>query len=166
MVEESLMPFVSDGRLISHSDFQILLLDDDASEGELLAGALRAARPEATVYTVSSPETALRYLYKDREFSRHHTPDLVFIDYRMPSNGGRVLSAMKGDPDLRSIPVVVLSRNASGADIAEIYDRQANCCIDKPVNAGDLTADIRGALAFWMNVAVVRRNRTLTAIAR
>src|SRR4051794_10508912 len=89
-------------------DFHILVVDDDAAEGRLLGEALRHARSDAVVHIVSTPEQAIRFLYRDLDFADCPTPDLVFIDYRMPSNGGRVLSILKGDPDLRVIPVVAL----------------------------------------------------------
>jgi len=73
----------------------------------------------------------------------------------MPSNGGRVLSMLKGDPDLRMIPVIAFSQWASTQDISEIYDRHANCCISKVTAAADLTQSVRTALNFWIDVAVL-----------
>jgi hypothetical protein len=67
---------------------------------------------------------------------------------------------MKGDPDLRVIPVVALSVAASAADIREIYARHANCCINKPSVASDLTDDIRTALGFWIDIAILQRHHT------
>jgi CheY-like chemotaxis protein len=139
-------------------DFHILVVDDDAVEGRLLGDALCEVRPDITIHLVSTPEQAIRFLYRDPEFTACPTPDLVFIDYRMPSNGGRVLSILKGDPDLRVIPVVALSVAASAADIREIYGRHANCCINKPSIASDLTDDIRSALGFWIDIALLQRN--------
>jgi CheY-like chemotaxis protein len=105
--EAVMLPIASYGSL--QANFHILVLDDDANEGTLLGGdALCDLRPEIAVRVVSTPEQAIRFLYKDVEFSDCPTPDLVFIDYRMPSNGGRVLSILKGDPDLRAIPVVAM----------------------------------------------------------
>jgi two-component system response regulator len=127
-------------------DFHILLVDDDANEGDLLATALLGTRSRVTVDVINTPEKAIRFLYKDSEFADKPTPDLILLDYRMPSNGGRVLSILKGDPNLRGIPVVAMSRDASAEDIAEIYDRNANCCINKPIDGSDLTQDLRGAL--------------------
>jgi two-component system, chemotaxis family, response regulator Rcp1 len=141
-------------------DFHILVVDDDAVEGRLLGDALRDLRPDITIHLVSTPEQAIRFLYRDLEFRACPTPDLVFIDYRMPSNGGRVLSILKGDPDLRIIPVVALSVDASDTDILEIYGRHANCCINKPSVASDLTGDIRTALTFWVDIALMQRNHT------
>ena len=87
----------------SAKDFHILVVDDDALESGLLGDALRELRPGTTVHNVSSSENAIRFLYGDGDFADCPLPDLVFLDYRMPSNGGRVLSIMKGDPDLRMI---------------------------------------------------------------
>lgn len=139
-------------------DFHILVLDDDAVEGRLLGDALRDARPDAAVHIVSTPEQAIGFLYRDADFAHCPRPELVFLDYRMPNNGGRVLSILKGDPDLRIIPVVAMTLSTSAQDIREIYGRHANCCISKPTDASDLTADLRSALAFWMDVAVINRN--------
>ena len=144
----------------SAKDFHILVVDDDAAEGGLLGDALREIRPGTTVHNVSSSENAIRFLYGDGEFADCPIPDLVFLDYRMPSNGGRVLSIMKGDPDLRMVAVVVLTSEASADDIREIYARHANCCINKPIEASDLNQEVRAALGFWMDVAVQTRSHT------
>ena len=143
--------------------FCILVLDDDANEGTLLGNALCNLRPEATVRVVSNPESAIRFLYKDAEFADCPTPNLIFLDYRMPSNGGRVLSILKGDPDLRAIPVIAMSVDASPQDIQEIYSRNANCCINKPKEISDLTKEMRCALAFWMDVALLQHSRMARA---
>jgi CheY-like chemotaxis protein len=142
----------------SATNFHILVVDDDAVEGGLLGDALRDLRPGTTVHTVSSSEQAIHFLYGDGEYADCPTPDLVFLDYRMPSNGGRVLSIIKGDPDLRMTAVVVLSAGASAEDIRDIYGRHANCCINKPIEASDLNLEVRAALAFWMDVAVQTRS--------
>ena len=140
--------------------FHILVLDDDANEGTLLGDALNHLRPEALVQVVSSPEEAIRFLYKDAEFVGYATPQLIFLDYRMPSNGGRVLSILKGDPDLRPIPVIAMCVDASLQDIHEIYSRNANCCVNKPKEMNDLTKEMRCALAFWMDVALLQHSPT------
>ena len=105
----------------------------------------------------STPETAIRFLYKDAEHAASPTPDLIFIDYRLPSNGGGCCPSLKGDPNLRAIPVVAMSIDASPEQICAIYGRHANCCINKPVNASDLTDDMRSALTFLMDVALMRK---------
>jgi two-component system, chemotaxis family, response regulator Rcp1 len=135
--------------------FHILVVDDNAFEARLLENALQELRQGSTVHTVFSPEEAIRFLYKDAEFARAPRPHLVFLDYRMPSNGGRVLSILKGDPSLRIIPVVALSTEASREDIGQIYDRHANCCINKPASASDLNDSVRDAIKFWMDVALI-----------
>lgn len=153
------MPIITNYGAIRR-DFHVLIVDDDAAEGDLLSGALKEARSNTVVSVVSSPEKAIRFLYRDGEFANAPIPDLVFIDYRMPSNGGRVLSIVKGDPDLRTIPVVVFSVDASAQDIREIYSRHANCCINKSTTMPELTIDLRNALTFWMDVALVQRSLT------
>lgn len=133
--------------------FHILVLDDNECEAKLLTGALEEMRSGITVHTVSSPDEATRFLYCEGEFSKTPRPNLVFLDYRMPNNGERVLSLIKGDPDLRTIPVIALSVCAAPETIAEIYDRNANCCINKPLDLTDFTDSLRSALNFWMDTA-------------
>jgi hypothetical protein len=55
------------------------------------------------------------------------------------------------------IPVVALSVDASAEDIRDIYNRHANCCINKPTNMPELTVDLRNALSFWIDVALIQR---------
>jgi CheY-like chemotaxis protein len=101
------MPLIGSG--LDLSDFHILLIDDDPMESARLGSALQETRPQISI-DVIDPELAIRFLHKEAEFADRRTPDLVLLDYRMPTNGGRVLSILKGDPILRGIPVVVMSR--------------------------------------------------------
>jgi hypothetical protein len=98
------------------------------SEQPSVKCAVRASLSEAPQ---AAPSCAL--------LQRGHSP-------LMPGDGGRALSPLNGEPDLRSLPVVPLSRNASGAEIAQVYTCHANWCIDKLVSATDLTADARGCV--------------------
>ena len=146
----------NDGNRPRHYTFHVLVVDHDANEATRLGDALSNMRPEIAVRVVCDPETAIRYLYKLDEFAGCPSPQLIFLDYRTPRNGGRVLSTLKGDPDLRPIPVIAMSVNASAEDIHEIYSRNANCCINKPMVMTDLTDEMRCALAFWMDTALLQ----------
>jgi chemotaxis family two-component system response regulator Rcp1 len=86
--------------------------------------------------------------------SRCERPDLVLLDLNLPGKNGRqVLCEMKGDPDLRRIPVVILTTSNAEADILESYDLHANCYIVKPVDLPQFLRVVRGIEDFWFSIA-------------
>ena len=132
----------------------MLILDDDEAEGELLRRAFALTPRLVDVHLIASPEKAIAFLYSQDGLHTQPRPDLILLDYLMPSEGGHVLSMLKGDPDLRIIPVIAMCRSHSPEEIRAIYDRHANCCILKPTHVEDLTQALETALLFWMEIAL------------
>jgi len=84
--------------------------------------------------------------------------DLILLDLNLPKMDGReVLAQIKADPDLRRIPVVVLTTSSSEIDILSAYDLHANCYITKPVDLDQFVKVVRSIEDFWL--AIVRLPR-------
>lgn len=133
---------------------QILILDDGNTETESLCECFAQMRQVTEIQVVSHLANAMAYLYaSDKDYGRP-CPDLILIDYCVAGSGGRVLSSLKGDPDLRVIPVIVLCPSEAIEDVKAIYDRHANCCIVRPRCTQDLTNSLTAALAFWVDTAL------------
>ncbi|MEX2092305.1 MAG: response regulator [Pirellulales bacterium] len=93
---------------------------------------------------------AMAYLRQEGEFVDAPRPDLILLDLNMPRKDGReVLLEIKQDPDLRSIPVVVLTTSDSEQDIANMYDLHANCFVTKPVDLEQFTKIVKEIKEFW-----------------
>jgi CheY-like chemotaxis protein len=98
---------------------------------------------------------AMAFLRREGKYQDAPVPDIVLLDLNLPRKDGReVLSEMKQDPRLRSIPVVVLTTSEAEQDIVRTYELHANCYITKPVDLEKFIDIIRAIEDFWL--AVVR----------
>ncbi len=127
---------------------RILVVDDSCADVRLLREAVQEQGIVADLLTVEDGEQALAYL------AHGPRPDLVLLDLNLPRVDGReVLTAMKDDPELRAIPVIVLSTSSSPGDVADCYARHANSYIVKPMHLEELGAVMRAIDDFWLRLA-------------
>jgi chemotaxis family two-component system response regulator Rcp1 len=128
---------------------RILVVDDSVADVRLLQEAVREHALSVDLVAVEDGELALEHLRGPAP-----APDLVLLDLNLPRRDGReVLDAMKGDPALRSIPVIVLSTSSSPRDVADCYARHANAYLVKPMELDDFGALVRSLEAFWLRLA-------------
>jgi two-component system response regulator len=98
------------------------------------------------------------YLRAEPPFTGRRRPDLVLLDFDMPSQEGRaILSELKSDDLLRRIPVVVMSGSAGREDVFRAYDAFANCYVTKPKTPEDFKRVLQGLEEFWFSVAKLPR---------
>ncbi|WP_018503855.1 response regulator [Parafrankia discariae] len=117
--------------------YDVLLAEDDPGDAMLVAEAFLARGLGQTLHTVGDGVEALKYLRDPA----HRRPDLIILDLNMPRMDGReALAAIKADPALRGIPVVVLTTSDAPSDVASSYDLHANAYVCKPQ---DLDAFLR-----------------------
>ena len=134
----------------------ILLADDDEEDRMLAADAMRESRVANDLRFVEDGEELLDYLYKRERYSAPNaapTPGLILLDLNMPRKDGReALREIKADPDLRRIPVVVLTTSKAEEDIYRTYDLGANSFITKPVSFDGLVAVMRDIGRYWIEI--------------
>ena len=115
--------------------FQILLVEDDPGDALITREALESSPLAHELNVVVNGEEAIAYLRKTGEFRHVTSPDLVLLDLNLPRVDGRqVLAEVKGDPVLRSLPIVVLTTSDAESDVARTYELHANAYITKPVD--------------------------------
>lgn len=132
---------------------EILLVEDNPGDVLLTREALADGRILNRLHVVHDGEQALRFLRREGEHADAPRPDVVLLDLNLPRVGGQeVLAAIKGDRDLRSIPVIVLTTSDAETDIAKSYDAHANCYIQKPVEFDRFIAVVRSLENFWLTV--------------
>ncbi len=137
----------------THGRIEILLVEDNPGDVRLTQEVLKDGRIANTLRVVNDGVAALEYLRCEGEFADMSRPDLVLLDLNLPKMDGRdVLAAIKGDSDLRSIPVVVLTTSAAEVDILKAYDLHANCYITKPVDLNDFVEVVRSIEDFWLAI--------------
>jgi two-component system, chemotaxis family, response regulator Rcp1 len=96
---------------------------------------------------------ALAFLRRQGKFGAAPRPDIIFLDLNMPRKDGReVLSEIKQDPDLRHIPVVVLTTSADEEDVLRSYHLHANCYVTKPVDLQQFMKVVSSIENFWFTV--------------
>jgi CheY-like chemotaxis protein len=141
----------------------ILLADDDEEDRMLAADALEASRVVNDLRFVEDGEELLDYLYHRGRYAEpgsSPTPGLILLDLNMPRKDGReALREIKADPELRRIPVVVLTTSKAEEDIYRTYDLGANSFITKPVSFEGLVAVMRDIGRYWIEIVELPPDR-------
>jgi CheY-like chemotaxis protein len=132
---------------------EILLVDDDAGDVRLTVEALKQSKLFTKLSFACDGIEALAFLRREGKFGDAPRPDIILLDLNMPRKDGReVLSEIKGDADLRRIPVVVLTTSADEEDVLRSYDLHANCFITKPVDLQQFIKVVAAIEDFWFTV--------------
>jgi chemotaxis family two-component system response regulator Rcp1 len=132
----------------------ILLVEDNPADVELTLTALRDAQTPPAVHVVSDGEEALEFLNRVGHHIAAPQPDLVLLDLSLPKvDGHQVLDAMKADPVLRRIPVVVISGSSREMDIARAYDAQISAYLVKPAGVSEYFTAVRSLKELWLHAA-------------
>ena len=130
----------------------ILLVDDNEGDILLTREALEEARIINKISIAYDGIQAIDLLKKSARVAGT-MPDLILLDINLPKmNGTEVLSIIKNDPDLRRIPVIMLTTSSSEKDILASYDNYANCYITKPVDLDRFMDVVRTIEDFWISI--------------
>jgi CheY-like chemotaxis protein len=134
----------------------ILLADDDADDRMMAADALEESRLANDLRFVEDGEELMDYLHRQGKYTdpeKSPRPGLILLDLNMPRKDGReALSEIKADPDLRMIPVIVLTTSQAEEDIYRTYDLGVNSFITKPVNFEGLVSVMRTLGKYWFEI--------------
>ena len=135
---------------------EVLLVEDDPGDVLMTQEAFADYKIVNRLTVVTNGEDAIAYMHKQGRFAGAPTPDLVLLDLNLPRRDGReVLRDIKGDPDLRRVPVVVLTTSEADEDVRASYDLHANAYVRKPVDFDQFIAAVRAIDDFF--ITVVRR---------
>jgi CheY-like chemotaxis protein len=132
---------------------RILLVDDSIRDTELALDALQQYRVANEVKTLRDGAEALDYLYRRGEFAGRADPDpaVILLDLKMPRvNGLEVLRQLKADPQLKSIPVVMMTSSREDQDLVDSYRLGVNAYVVKPLSFHEFIEAIKVLGAFWM----------------
>jgi len=137
---------------------QILLVEDSPSDAELTIEALNEAKVANHLTLVEDGVEAMQFLRREGAFSSAPRPDLILLDLNLPRKDGReVLAEIKSNPDLKTIPVVVLTTSQAEQDVLRAYELQANCYVNKPVDFKQFLRAVRSIEEFWLAVVTLPR---------
>jgi len=132
---------------------EILLVEDSPGDVRLTREALTANKIRNTLHVVADGVQALAFLRKQGKHANAPRPNLILLDLNLPKKDGReVLAEIKGNGDLRRIPVVVLTTSGAEEDILKAYDLNANCYVTKPVNLDSFIKVVKSIQSFWVTI--------------
>ena len=131
----------------------VLLVEDNPGDVYLTREAFELGSIAKTLTVVEDGEAALDYLFRRGAYANARVPDLVLLDLNLPKVDGRdVLATIKADPELRHIPVLILSTSNAEKDVAGAYEHHANCYLTKPSDLADYVDLIRQIEEYWLNM--------------
>ena len=132
---------------------EVLLVEDDPGDVLMTQEAFADYKVANNLSIVNNGEDAILFVRKEGKFADAPTPDLVLLDLNLPRRDGReVLKEIKSDPDLRSIPVVVLTTSEADEDVMASYQLHANAYVRKPVDFDQFLEAVRAIDDFFITV--------------
>jgi CheY-like chemotaxis protein len=144
----------------------ILMADDDADDRVLARDAMAESRLGNSLRFVEDGQELMDYLHRAGKYATADAPrpGLILLDLNMPRKDGReALREIKTDPELRTIPVVVLTTSKTEEDILRTYDLGANSFITKPVTFDRLVEIVRTLDRYWFNIVELPRPRSVAS---
>jgi chemotaxis family two-component system response regulator Rcp1 len=134
----------------------IFLIEDNRADVRLIQEALKISTLAHQLVTVRDGIEAMAYLHQEGDYASASPPDLILLDLNLPRKDGReVLAEIKSDPNLKRIPVIVLTTSRNEDDILHSYELHANCYITKSRQLEDLFTIVRRIEEFWLNTVTL-----------
>jgi chemotaxis family two-component system response regulator Rcp1 len=132
---------------------EILLVEDNPGDVRLMREAFREGKIANRLSVVRDGVEAIAFLRREGKFRSVPRPDLILLDLSLPRKSGQeVLLEIKQDPDLKRIPVCVITSSTAEKDIVQAYNNHVNCYLAKPLGLESFIAMVRCVEAFWLTV--------------
>lgn len=138
---------------VSSKSITILLVEDNPGDVRLTQEVFKDGKICNNLVIVGDGEEAMEYLKKTGKYKDATRPEIILLDLNLPKKDGRqVLTEIKSDPDLKLIPVIVLTTSAAEQDILNMYANHANAYITKPVDFDQFINVVRSIENFWLSI--------------
>jgi len=130
---------------------EVLLIEDSPGDVRLTKEAFREANTAVHLHVAMDGVEAMAFLKKEGAHTQAPRPDIILLDLNLPRMDGRqVLTLIKEDENLKTIPTVILTTSEAEADIVKSYELQANCYLSKPVQLEAFETLVRSISDFWL----------------
>ncbi len=138
----------SNGRLV-----EILLVEDNPGDVRLTKEAMKEGKIRNNLSVAIDGVEAMAFLRREGKYADAPRPDVVLLDLNLPKKDGRaVLKEIKEDPNLRRIPVVILTSSKADEDVLNSYDLHANCYVTKPGDLEQFIEVVKSVEGFWLQI--------------
>jgi chemotaxis family two-component system response regulator Rcp1 len=135
------------------SPVDLLLVEDNPGDVRLTKVALKDAKLKINMHVVGDGMEAMAFLHRQGKYASSPRPDLIMLDLNLPKKDGRqVLAEIKEDPDLKRIPVVIVTTSKAEEDILKTYNLHANCYVTKPLDLDQFIAVVQSIEQFWLTI--------------
>jgi CheY-like chemotaxis protein len=132
---------------------EALLVEDNPGDVRLTREALKDGKVLNRLSVVEDGVEAMEFLHRQGKHAQAPHPDVILLDLNLPRKDGReVLAEIKRDPDLKRIPVVVLTTSETEKDVLQAYNLHANCYITKPIDLKQFIRVVKAAEEFWLTI--------------
>lgn len=130
---------------------EILLVEDSPSDANLTIREFSKAKIANNLHWAEDGETAMDYLLQQGKFTAAPRPNLILLDLNLPGMDGRdVLAAVKSNPELKCIPIVILTTSNDEQDVLRSYNLHANCYVTKPIDIEQFIHIVHLINEFWL----------------
>ena len=138
---------------------KILLVEDNEGDIVLTTEALEECVIVNELSVVRDGNEALHFLMTQSKLETNELPDLILLDINLPKkNGHEVLQSVKNHPELKHIPIIILSTSTSELDILKAYQEHASCYIIKPAEVEEFLQIMSKIVEFWSKIAQLPKN--------
>jgi CheY-like chemotaxis protein len=138
---------------------EILLVEDNPGDERLTREALKEGKVYSNLHWVKDGVDAMEFLRRQGKHAGAPRPDIILLDLNLPKKDGReVLQDIKNDPELKRIPVVVLTTSKAEEDVLRTYNLHANCYVTKPVDLEKFIVVVKSIDVFWLTVVTLPPN--------
>jgi two-component system, chemotaxis family, response regulator Rcp1 len=128
----------------------ILLVEDNYGDAKLFVDVIKDSKMQWTVHVAVDGVDAMDFLLRQKKHVAAPRPSLILLDLNLPKKDGRqVLKEIKEHPQLRQIPVLILTSSTAEEDVSSSYDNHANGYLVKPMNLVDMSVKLRRIEEFW-----------------
>ncbi len=132
---------------------EILLVEDNPADIRLVEEAMKEGKVLNHISVVQDGIEAIAFLHRQGKYKSAPRPDIILLDLNLPKKDGReVLAEIKGNNELRRIPIVVLTSSQAEKDILKSYHLNANCYISKPVDLEQFIEVVKSLENFWFHI--------------
>lgn len=140
----------------------ILIIEDSPEDYEATLRAFKKSRLNNPIFHCENGGDAIDFLFHKGKYQNEldsPKPGIILLDLNLPDTDGReVLKIIKSTPDIKKIPVIVLTTSADKIDIDKCYDYGANSYMQKPVNLNKFIGSIEKLKEYWFEIMIIPEN--------